>query len=958
MPDCPFDSLQTFSSASGPIGKFYSLPHLEQTGVGPISRLPHSIRVVLESVLRNCDGEKITADDVRELANWQANGKRVEEIPFTVARVLLQDFTGVPLLVDLAAMRSAVAKLGKNTGIIEPLVPVDLVIDHSVQVDFSSTRDAFEKNMEIEFRRNRSRYQFLKWGTQAFDGFRVIPPGIGICHQVNLEYLAKNVWEKHTYFPDTLVGTDSHTTMINGLGIVGWGVGGIEAEAAMLGQPVYFLTPDVVGVHLSGGLREGVTATDLVLRVTEMMRKAKVVGKFVEFHGEGAASLSVVDRATIANMAPEYGATMGFFPVDEQTCEYLLATGRTKEHVDIVREYYKAQGMFGIPRQGECDYSVVFELDLASIEPSVAGPKRPQDRIELSSLKATFNELMMRPVNEGGYGKNEDELWTRYHVKIGADRQRVMAGGGEQRMDTIPDAVGDLSQKNTSVWTETEMVNNRPTPDIVPEIPEDEFPTGDELLGHGDVLIAAITSCTNTSNPSVMLAAGLLAKKAVGEGLTVSPKVKNSLAPGSRVVTEYLERTGLQPFLNQLGFNLVGYGCTTCIGNSGPLDPALEQVVNERDVIAASVLSGNRNFEARVHQSIKANFLMSPPLVVAFAIAGRVDIDFDSEPLGTGSEGQDVFLRDVWPSMQEINGLMSEAFDPETYRTLYGNFAEQTPLWNDIPSSSGNVYQWERESTYIREPPYFEDFHSTLLPIANVTGARPLAIFGDSVTTDHISPAGAIKPSSPAGLYLQERGVDIKDFNSYGARRGNHEVMVRGTFANVRIKNQMVPGVEGGVTIHHPSEERTSIYDAAMRYQSEGVPLVILAGQEYGTGSSRDWAAKGTRLLGVKAVIAQSFERIHRSNLVGMGVLPCQFKDDTSAASLRLDGSERFDLLGIESGIEPRQDVTLMIHRASGAVEEIPIVLRIDTPIEVDYFYHGGILPYVLRQLLSGTTEF
>ena len=960
MPDSPFDSLQTFNSDSGPVGQFYSLPQLEKNGVGPISRLPHSIRVVLESVLRNCDGEKITEDDVRELANWQPNGKRVEEIPFVVARVLLQDFTGVPLLVDLAAMRSAVARLGKNTGVIEPLVPVDLVIDHSVQVDFSSTRDAFEKNMEIEFRRNRSRYQFLKWGTQAFDGFSVIPPGIGICHQVNLEYLAKNVWEKHVYYPDSLVGTDSHTTMINGLGVVGWGVGGIEAEAAMLGQPVYFLTPDVVGVHMSGSLREGVTATDLVLRVTEMMRRAKVVGKFVEFHGEGAASLAVTDRATIANMAPEYGATMGFFPVDEETCTYLLATGRSKEHVDLVRHYYKAQGMFGIPRKGECDYSLVLDLDLASIQPSVAGPKRPQDRIELSALKNQFTELMVKPVGEGGYGKTEDDLWTRYHVKTGADRQlAVVGGGGEQRAETIPAVAGNTSTPlNTNVWTETEMVNNRPTPDRVGEIPEDEFPTGDELLGHGDVLIAAITSCTNTSNPSVMIAAGLLAKKAVEKGLSVSPKVKNSLAPGSRVVTEYLERTGLQPYLNQLGFNLVGYGCTTCIGNSGPLDPAIEAVVNERDVVGASVLSGNRNFEARVHQSIKANFLMSPPLVVAFAIAGRIDIDLTSESLGTGNDGEEVYLRDIWPTTDEIKELMFEAFDPETYRRLYGNFAEQNPLWNDIPSSTGNVYEWDRESTYIREPPYFENFHSTLESLSDVKGARPLAIFGDSVTTDHISPAGAIKPSSPAGLYLQERGVDIKDFNSYGARRGNHEVMVRGTFANVRIKNLMVPGVEGGVTIYQPHGERMSIYDAAMRYQAEGVPLVIIAGQEYGTGSSRDWAAKGTKLLGVKAVVAQSFERIHRSNLVGMGVLPLQFKDDTNAASLRLDGTERFDLLGIGDGVEPREDIKLVIHRASGAVEEIPVTLRIDTPIEVDYYNHGGILPYVLRQLLSGTTEF
>ncbi|HEY3582354.1 MAG TPA: aconitate hydratase [Pyrinomonadaceae bacterium] len=960
MPECPFDSLQTFNSAPrGPAGRFHSLPQLEKNGVGPISRLPHSIRVVLESVLRNCDGQKITEEDVRELANWQPNGKRVEEIPFVVARVLLQDFTGVPLLVDLAAMRSAVARLNKNTGVIEPLVPVDLVIDHSVQVDFSSTRDAFEKNMEMEFKRNRSRYQFLKWGTQAFDGFRVIPPGIGICHQVNLEYLAKNVWEKTVYFPDTLVGTDSHTTMVNGLGVVGWGVGGIEAEAAMLGQPVYFLTPDVVGVHLSGSLNEGVTATDLVLRVTEMMRKAKVVGKFVEFHGEGAASLSVTDRATIANMAPEYGATMGFFPVDEETCKYLLATGRSEEHVDLVRQYYKAQGMFGMPKQGECDYSVVFDLDLASITPSVAGPKRPQDRIDLPKLKDQFTQLMLKPASEGGYGKTEDDLWTRYHVKIGADRQRAIAGGGEQRGETVPVPIKNhISEQNTSVWTETEMVNNRPTPDIVPEIPEDEFPTGDELIGHGDVLIAAITSCTNTSNPSVMLAAGLVAKKAVEHGLSVSPKVKNSLAPGSRVVTDYLERTGLQPYLNELGFNLVGYGCTTCIGNSGPLDPAIEQIVTERDVVGVSVLSGNRNFEARVHQSIKANFLMSPPLVVAFALAGRIDMDFANEPIGSGKDGKDVYLRDIWPKMEEVREMMSAAFDPETYRRLYSNFAEQNPMWNEIPTSTGNVYQWEPESTYIREPPYFDNFHSSLEPLSDVKGARPLAIFGDSVTTDHISPAGAIKPSSPAGLYLQEKGVDIKDFNSYGARRGNHEVMVRGTFANVRIKNLMVPGVEGGVTIHHPDEERMSIYDAAMRYQSEGVPLVIVAGQEYGTGSSRDWAAKGTSLLGVKAVIAQSFERIHRSNLVGMGVLPCQFKDDTNAASLRLDGSERFDLLGIEAGIKPLQEITLVIHRKSGAVEEVPITLRIDTPIEVDYYQHGGILPFVLRQLLAGTTDF
>jgi len=958
MPESAFNALQSFDTGSGS-GQFFSLPKLEQDGIGPVSRLPVSIRIVLESVLRNCDGKRITDDDVRQLANWNPKEERVEEIPFVVARVLLQDFTGVPLLVDLAAMRSAVARLNKNTGVIEPLVPVDLIIDHSIQVDFSSVKDAFEKNMQMEFKRNRSRYQILKWGTQAFDGFCVIPPGIGICHQVNLEFLAKSVQERHVYFPDTLVGTDSHTTMINGLGIVGWGVGGIEAEAAMLGQPVYFLTPDVVGVHLTGALREGVTATDLVLRVTEMLRRAKVVGKFVEFHGDGAASLSATDRATIANMAPEYGATMGFFPVDEETCAYLEATGRSKEHVEMVRRYYQAQGMFGMPAAGSIDYSQLLELDLQSVDPSVAGPKRPQDRIDLPKLKEQFTELLRRPTAEGGYGKTEDELWTRYHVRVGADKQRVAAGGGEQRPETIPPViVKDVSHKDTNVWTETEMVNNRPTPDLVAEIPDDEFVTGDELVGHGDVLIAAITSCTNTSNPSVMVGAGLLAKKAVERGLSVRPTVKNSLAPGSRVVTEYLEKTGLQPYLNQLGFNLVGYGCTTCIGNSGPLDPAIEQVITERDIVAASVLSGNRNFEARVHQSIKANFLMSPPLVVAFALAGKVDIDITSEPLGTGSNGEEVYLRDIWPSMEEISGLMREAFDPETYRRLYSDFAEQNPLWNDIPTTTGNVYQWEPESTYIREPPYFEGFSNHLDSLSDIRGARPLAIFGDSVTTDHISPAGAIKASSPAGLYLQERGVDIKDFNSYGSRRGNHEVMVRGTFANVRIKNLMVPGVEGGVTIHQPTGERVSIYDAAMRYQTEQIPLVIIAGQEYGTGSSRDWAAKGTRLLGVRAVIAESFERIHRSNLVGMGVLPCQFKENTSAATLGLDGTETFDLLGIEQGLKPRQDITLVIKRVSGSVDEIPITLRIDTPIEIDYYRHGGILPYVLRQLLAGTTDF
>ncbi len=956
MADNLSNSLQTFDAAAGKTGRFYSLPQLEKDGIGPLSRLPVSIRIVLETVLRNCDGQKISEKDVRKLANWQPNAERVDEIPFIVARVLLQDFTGVPLLVDLAAMRSAVARLGKNSGIIEPLAPADLVIDHSVQVDFSSTKDAFEKNMQMEFKRNNSRYQFLKWGMQAFDGFTVVPPGIGICHQVNLEYLAKSVWEKNgVYFPDTLVGTDSHTTMINGLGIVGWGVGGIEAEAAMLGQPVYFLTPDVVGVHMTGSLAEGVTATDLVLRVTEMLRKAKVVGKFAEFHGEGAASLSGTDRATIANMAPEYGATMGFFPVDEETLEYLKATGRQDEHVETVRNYYSAQRMFGMPRGGEIDYSALLELDLSTIRSSVAGPKRPQDRIELPALKEQFTNLLVAPVATGGYGKTMDELMTRYRTKIGrGDDGGAVAGGGEQYVPRTP----HLAAPNTNVWTETEMMNNRPTPDIISEIPADEFPSGEMLLGHGDVLIAAITSCTNTSNPSVMIGAGLLAKKAVERGLRVRPSVKTSFAPGSRAVTEYMEKAGLQEYLNKLGFNLVGHGCTTCIGNSGPLDPLIEEVVIEKDIVAASVLSGNRNFEARVHQSIKANFLMSPPLVVAFALAGRIGIDMSREPIALARDGQEVYLRDIWPSLEEISQFMRLAFDPETYRRLYSGFAEQNPMWNKIPTSTGNVYDWNTNSTYIQEPPYFEGFSSAVGKWLDVRGARPLAIFGDSVTTDHISPAGAIKATSPAGLYLQQNGVKIEEFNSYGSRRGNHQVMVRGTFANVRIKNLMVPGVEGGVTVHQPDGERMSIYDAAMKYQEEGVPLVVIAGQEYGTGSSRDWAAKGTRLLGVKAVIAQSYERIHRSNLVGMGVLPCQFKEGSNAAQLKLDGTETFDVIGLEHGVRPRQDVTLVIHRANGETEQLSVMLRIDTPVEIDYYQHGGILPYVLRQLLAGTTDF
>ena len=973
-----FNTLQTFTTEKGTSGQFYSLPQLEKEGVGPVSRLPVSIRVVLESVLRNYDEKVVEESDVRALANWAPTAERTDEIPFSVARVLLQDFTGVPLLVDLAAMRSAVQRMGRDPKIIEPLVPVDLVIDHSVQVDFWSSPDALRLNMETEFRRNRSRYQFLKWGMQAFESFNVVPPGVGIVHQVNLEYLARGVMEKDgVYYPDTLVGTDSHTTMINGLGIVGWGVGGIEAEAAMLGQPVYILTPDVVGVNLTGSLREGVTATDLVLRVTEMLRKAKVVGKFVEFHGEGAASIPVADRATIGNMAPEYGATMGYFPVDEKCCEYLLTTGRSEEQVDLFRAYYQAQNLFGIPRAGEIDYSTTLDLDISTIEPSVAGPKRPQDRIELSGLKDKFEDLLRKPVGENGYNRPDEQLGERFHVDLSREVHEVArslpilpgalhSGGGGQEQESAPNVVatetvgslGSRSEKNTSALTEVEMMNNRPTPDRVDfEEKTAEFtiePNGTAELGHGDVVIAAITSCTNTSNPGVMLAAGLLAKKAVERGLKVRPTVKPSLAPGSRVVTEYYEKTGLQPYLDQLGFNVVGYGCTTCIGNSGPLDPRIESVINEHDLVTAAVLSGNRNFEARVHQSVRANFLMSPPLVVAFALAGRVNIDMDKEPLGRDEQGEDVYLRDIWPTLEEIGEVLGAATDPETYQRLYGDFTEANPLWNDIPSVTGEVYQWDPQSTYIQEPPYFEKFSMEPGSFCDILGARPLAVFGDSVTTDHISPAGAIKAKTPGGRYLLLRGVEQQDFNSYGSRRGNLQVMVRGTFANVRIKNLLAPGTEGGVTVLQPTGEQMPIYDASVHYQSAGVPLVVFAGEEYGTGSSRDWAAKGTLLLGIKAVIAESFERIHRSNLVGMGVLPLQFKNHVNVQTLNLDGTEIIDITGLQSGeITPRQDVTLRIRRASGEEQEVPVTLRIDTPIEIEYYRHGGILPFVLRQLIS-----
>ncbi len=957
----PFNTLQTFDGGK----KFYSLPALEKAGFA-VSRLPVSIRLVLESVLRNCDGKRVLESNIRELAAWKPVENRTAEIPFVVARIVLQDFTGVPLLVDLAAMRSAVAKMGKNPKIIEPLVPVDLVVDHSVQVDFAGSAEAMQRNLDLEFTRNRERYQFLKWGMQAFDTFKVVPPGIGIVHQVNLEYLAKGVLNAgEVYYPDTLVGTDSHTTMINGIGIVGWGVGGIEAEAGMLGQPVYFLTPDVVGVHLTGALKEGVTATDLALTVTQLMRKAKVVGKFVEFFGPGAAALPVVDRATIANMAPEYGATMGFFPIDAECTNYLRATGREEKHITTYEAYYKAQGLWGIPQKGQIDYSQVVELDLATVVPSVAGPKRPQDRIELQNLKESFVGAFSKPVTENGFGKKAEDLAKRIHV---AANGSFHGGGGSQE----PVSAEKAAACATNPATEREMTSNRPTPDHI----SGTAPRMNGDIGHGSVLIAAITSCTNTSNPSVMLAAGLLAKKAVEKGLKPHPVVKSSLAPGSRVVTDYLNKTGLTPYLDQLGFQTVGYGCTTCIGNSGPLHPAIEEAIVKNDLVAASVLSGNRNFEARVHQNIKANFLMSPPLVVAFALAGRADIDLTKDAIGKGKDGKDVFLKDIWPSLAEVRDQMQAALKPEVFRKLYADFAAQNPKWNEIPSSVGNVYAFDANSTYIQEPPFFANFGMKPGSIAEINGARALGIFGDSVTTDHISPAGAIKKSSPAGKYLLENGVTFEDFNSYGSRRGNDRIMTRGTFANVRIKNLMLGGEEGGNTLFGPIDQnmtaykdgpkptdvttirraeyrKMSIYDAAMAYQKLGVPLIILAGQEYGTGSSRDWAAKGTNLLGVKVVVAQSFERIHRSNLVGMGVLPLQFKEGTTVQTLHLDGTETYDVVGLTAAVKPQQDLTLRITRQDGSKLDVPVACRIDTPIEIEYYQHGGILPYVLRQIAA-----
>ena len=947
------NTLQKFKTRQGGTGKFYSLPALARQ-FPKIGRLPISMRIVLESVLRNCDGKKVTEEHVRQVANWFPNADRSDEIPFTVARVVLQDFTGVPLLADLAAMRSAAQRLGRDPGRIEPLVPVDLVVDHSVMVDHYGTPDSLDLNMKLEFKRNRERYQFMKWGMQAFDTFRVVPPGFGIVHQVNLEYLARGVHRNAdgVYYFDSLVGTDSHTTMINGIGVVGWGVGGIEGEAAMLGQPVYFLTPDVVGFELTGKLREGVTATDLVLTVTEMLRKHKVVGKFVEFFGEGTRSLAVPDRATIGNMAPEYGATMGFFPVDEKTIDYFKGTGRSSEEIDFLEGYFRAQEMFGVPMPGDIDYSTTLKLDLGTVAPSLSGPKRPQDRIEIGSVANTFRELFSRPVSENGFNQPAETLLTRHLLKLEHEET------GRKTPDNPPAPLA-------APRFEEEMEANKPTLPAAHALAEPPKQTvQDVTIGNGDVLIAAITSCTNTSNPGVLLAAGLLAKKAVEKGLRVKPHIKTSLAPGSRIVTEYFEKTGLLPYLEQLGFSVVGYGCTTCIGNSGDLAPEINEAITQSDLVCAAVLSGNRNFEARIHPNIKANFLASPPLVVAYAIAGTVLKDLMTEPVGIGADGKPVWLGDIWPSSDEIHKLMKNALSGRMYRANYAKVtSEPGELWQGIQGVSGQVYTWPG-STYIAEPPFFEGFTLDAAQAGGaveVRDARIMALFGDSITTDHISPAGSIKDTSPAGRYLMDKKVLKPDFNSYGSRRGNHEVMVRGTFANVRIKNLMIPAradgsrEEGGLTVYRDAQgqaEKMFIYDAAMKYIAEGRSTVIFAGEEYGTGSSRDWAAKGTQLLGIKAVIARSFERIHRSNLVGMGVLPLQFQGSDTWQSLRLDGSEFVDVVP-DPELRPQSDARVVIRRADGSTQEITATLRIDTPIEVDYYRAGGILPYVLRQLLA-----
>ena len=899
----PFGVRQQLTTADGRTVHYYSLGKLADSGVGHVSRLPFSIKILLESVLRKLDGYVITEDHVRQIASWDAkNPDQSNEVPFMPARILLQDFTGVPVVVDLAALRQAVNRLGGDPEKINPLVPVDLVIDHSVQVDNFGSAEAENLNTDLEFVRNEERYKFLHWATKAFNNFRVVPPSTGIVHQVNLEYLASVVQLQETQdglvaFPDSLVGTDSHTTMINGLGVLGWGVGGIEAEAGMLGQPLYFVTPQVVGFKLTGRLREGATATDLALTVTNILRKKGVVGKFVEFFGAGLSSMTLADRATIANMAPEYGATMGFFPVDRETLNYLRATARSEELVSLVEAYTKAQGLFRTDETPDPEFSDLVELDLSTVTPSLAGPKRPQDRVELAEMKQQFKAIAHKAVREGGFGLSDEQ---------------------SEKSVTVKQANGDASEMKA-----------------------------------GSLAIAAITSCTNTSNPSVMLAAGLLAKKAVERGLKRAPHVKTSLGPGSRVVTQYLEEAGLAPYLDQLGFQVVGYGCTTCIGNSGPLIPEVETAIRENELTVSAVLSGNRNFEGRIHPLVKANYLASPPLVVAYALAGTVDIDMYNEPIGTGKDGQPVFLKDIWPTTQEVETAIASFVRPDIFKAKYGNVLEGNERWNALPTPEGELFDWDKESTYIQEPPFFDGIEHADLSIHPITGARVLALLGDSVTTDHISPAGAISAKGPAGLFLLDHDVDVKNFNSYGSRRGNHEVMMRGTFANVRIRNEMAPGTEGGVTTYIPTGEVMSIYDAAMKYVEAGLSTVVIAGKEYGTGSSRDWAAKGTYLLGAKAVIAESFERIHRSNLVGMGVLPIELEKDSSWRTLGITGQETFDIEGLGDQMSPRQQVKIRATKPDGQSFSFSATVRLDSPIEIDYYRNGGILQMVLRNLMK-----
>lgn len=894
----PFGARKSLATRQGSID-IYRLDALDSHGMGDIRKLPYSIRILLEAVLRTCDGYTVGEDEVRNLATWNAASPAKVEIPFKPSRVVLQDFTGVPAVVDLAAMRSAMQRLGGDPEKINPLVPVDLVIDHSVQVDRFGSDDALGLNVDLEFSRNRERYEFLRWGQQAFDNFRVVPPNVGIVHQVNLEYLAKGIFIREdalgpVALPDTLVGTDSHTTMINGLGVVGWGVGGIEAEAVMLGQPLYMLMPEVIGFEMTGQLRPGATATDLVLTVTEILRGEGVVGKFVEFFGPGVTTMQLADRATIANMSPEYGATMGFFPIDENTLDYLRRTGRTEDDVDLVERYSKEQGLFRADDSPVPVYTKTVKFDLSSVEPSLAGPKRPQDRVALSDMKRRFGETLRAPVNQRGFALEDEKL------------------------------------------TQTAQISNG-------------YETN---IGHGAVVIAAITSCTNTSNPSVMLAAGLLARNAVNKGLSVQPYVKTSLAPGSRVVTDYIERAGLTSALESLGFHTVGYGCTTCIGNSGPLPEPVAKAVTEGQLVASAVLSGNRNFEGRVNPLVQANYLASPPLVVAYALAGSTNMDLTSEPLGTDPEGQPVYLREIWPTPEEIQQVVAEAVQPEMFVSQYSHALEDNEKWNAIAISDGALYPWDESSSYIQEPPFLVDLTSEVEPILPIHTARVLCLLGDSVTTDHISPAGAIAQDTPAGRYLVQQGVQPRDFNSYGSRRGNDRVMHRGTFANIRIRNQLAPGTEGGWTRHLPDGQQLSIYDAAEQYKSDGVPLIVLAGSEYGTGSSRDWAAKGTYLLGVRAVIATSFERIHRSNLVGMGVLPLEFSSGDTWKSLGLTGEETFDI-PVSDNMEPRSTMTVTATTADGTLQEFTVVIRIDTPVEMDYYHNGGILQTVLRKLLS-----